>query len=91
MASTEDLYWCSTEELFRDVDLDLLYMRQHKQVAGDKMGRYPYMILVHTGKITIGINLDCRMGGAEWADIPEPGLGSDEPIQGLGLREEKIE
>ncbi len=91
MASTEDLYWWSTEELFRDVDLDLLYLRQHRQVVGENVAHYPYMILVHTGKITIGINLDCRMGGAEWVDIPEAGLGSDDPVPGTGLLEEKIE
>lgn len=78
MASMDDLHWCTTEELFRDVDLDSLYMRQLELVAGANVAGYPYMILIHTGKITIGINLEARLGIPEWAGFPEPELGTED-------------
>jgi hypothetical protein len=57
MASIVDLCWTSSEDLFQDVDLDALYTRQAQTVGGDSSPRYPYVVLVYTGKITIGINL----------------------------------
>jgi hypothetical protein len=60
MASIVDLCWTSSEDLFRDLDLDALYSRQLRTVGGDSCPSYPYLVLVYTGKITIGINLGDR-------------------------------
>ena len=57
MASIVDLCWTNSEELFRDLDLDALYMRQTSVIGGDRRSGYPYLLLIHTGKITIGISL----------------------------------
>jgi hypothetical protein len=57
MASIVDLCWTSSEDLFQDLDLDALYTRQAQTVSGDSCPRYPYVVLVYTGKITIAINL----------------------------------
>lgn len=57
MASIVDLCWTSSEDLFQDLDLDALYSRQIRTVAGDSCSKYPYLVLIYTGKITIGINL----------------------------------
>lgn len=57
MASIVDLCWTSSEDLFQDLDLDALYARQVQTVGGDSCPKYPYLVLVYTGKITIGINL----------------------------------
>jgi hypothetical protein len=57
MASIVDLCWTSSEDLFEDLDLDALYTRQLQIVGGDACPKYPYLVLVYTGKITIGINL----------------------------------
>jgi len=56
MASIADLCWTTSEELFRDIDLDALYLRQAD--ALDSLGglNFPYVILAFTGKITIGIH-----------------------------------
>lgn len=60
MASIVDLCWMTSEELFADVDLDALYMRQIGVLASDRGRPYPYLLLIHTGKITVGINLGDR-------------------------------
>lgn len=57
MASIVDLCWTNSEELFRGLDLDALYMRQTSVIGGDRRSGYPYLLLIHTGKITIGISL----------------------------------
>jgi hypothetical protein len=57
MASIVDLCWTSSEDLFEDLDLDALYTRQAQTVGGDSCPRYPYVVLVYTGKITIALNL----------------------------------
>ncbi|MBI4962866.1 MAG: hypothetical protein HY913_06290 [Desulfomonile tiedjei] len=57
MASITDLCWTSAEELFRDLDLDVLYTRQIRAVGAEYCTNYPYLLLVYTGKITIGISL----------------------------------
>jgi hypothetical protein len=57
MASIADLCWTSSEELFRDLDLDVLYARQIGAVGAEACPNYPYLLLVYTGKITIGISL----------------------------------
>ena len=57
MASIVDLCWTNSEELFRDLDLDALYNRQTSVIGGDRRSGYPYLLLIHTGKITIGISL----------------------------------
>lgn len=56
MASIADLCWTTSEDLFRDVDLDDLYVRQAATI-GLCNGGHPYLVLVHTGKITIAIHL----------------------------------
>lgn len=60
MASIGDLCWTSSEELFRDLDLDDLYSRQVHAICADRCPRYPYLLLVFTGKITIGISMGNR-------------------------------
>jgi hypothetical protein len=60
MASIVDLCWVTSEELFEDLDLDSLYMRQLRVVGGDRGRPYPYILLIHTGKITVGISLGDR-------------------------------
>jgi hypothetical protein len=57
MASIVDLCWTHSEELFRDLDLDALYLRQTSVIGRDRRSGYPYLLLLHTGKITIGISL----------------------------------
>jgi hypothetical protein len=60
MASIADLCWTSSEDLFVDVDLDTLYVRQLTTMSAHDYRSYPYVLLVHTGKITIGISLGNR-------------------------------
>jgi hypothetical protein len=57
MASIVNLRWKTSQELLADVDLDALYIRQVKAMGGARYQSYPYMLLVHTGKIMIGIDL----------------------------------
>jgi len=80
MASIVDLCWTSSEDLFRDLDLDALYSRQLRTVGGDSCPKYPYLVLVYTGKITIGINLGggyklreevCRTSGYSGRPVQE--------------------
>jgi hypothetical protein len=79
MASIVDLCWTSSEDLFENLDLDALYARQVRTVGGDSCPKYPYLILVHTGKITIGINLGRRFERQEAA--LRHSRGSDLPLQ----------
>jgi len=65
MASIVDLCWTSSEDLFEDLDLDALYARQLRTTGGDSCPNYPYLVLVYTGKITIGINLGDGFGMRE--------------------------
>jgi len=67
MASIEDLCWTLTEDLFRNVDLDLLYVRQLKCMGAEACEHYPYLILIHTGKITIALDLGRGTGCSPWA------------------------
>jgi hypothetical protein len=57
MASISELCWTSAEDLFRELDLDSLYARQVAVLGSFSSCNYPYVVLIHTGKITIGINL----------------------------------
>lgn len=68
MASIVDLCWTTAEDLMRDVDLDSLYIQQLRVLGGNDNRKYPYLILIFTGKITIGINLGNGCNG-------EAGLG----------------
>lgn len=70
MASIADQCWTSSEDLFRDVDLDALYERQLRAIGGEGCKRYPYLILIHTGKITLGINLGHHLGHADQLFAP---------------------
>jgi hypothetical protein len=70
MASIADQCWTSSEDLFRDVDLDALYERQLRAIGGESCKRYPYLILIHTGKITLGINLGRDVGQSDWLFAP---------------------
>ena len=65
MASIVDMCWTDTEELFNDLDLDALYMRQIRVIRGNRRSGYPYTLLIHTGKITIGISLGGRTDALE--------------------------
>lgn len=78
MASIADLSWTSSEDLFREIDLDTLYERQLKTMAVQDFRHYPYVVLVHTGKITIGIDLSVRYDLTEWAFPPAPNKGIDD-------------
>ena len=69
MASIVDLCWTTAEDLMRDIDLDSLYVRQLSVLGGNDNRKYPYLILIFTGKITLGINLGNSCGG-------QGGLGS---------------
>ncbi len=73
MASIVDLSWITSEELFEDLDLDTLYMCQIRVMGGDRSRSYPYVLLIHTGKITLGINL-----GDRFDRIGGPGRYQDE-------------
>ena len=57
MASIVNLRWRSSQELLAEVDLDALYIRQVKAIGATHYRKYPYMLLLHTGKIMIGIDL----------------------------------
>lgn len=65
MASIAGLCWTSSEELFADLDLDVLYARQISGMGAERCANYPYLLLVYTGKITIGISLGPRFDPAE--------------------------
>lgn len=60
MGSTAELCWTDAAELFRDLDLDDLYARQVRVLDSVSCRNYPYLVLVYTGKITIGICLGVR-------------------------------
>ena len=57
MGSVSELSWTSAEDLFRELNLDSLYARQVGVLGPFSSSNYPYLILIYTGKITIGINL----------------------------------
>lgn len=57
MASIADVCWERAQDLFMELDLDTLYLRQVTAIGMTQHPSYPYQLLVHTGKITIGINL----------------------------------
>ena len=57
MACTSDLCWNYSEDLFRDVNLDSLFALQQSALGGENCESYPYLLLLYTGKITIGIDL----------------------------------
>ncbi len=57
MGSTSELCWTSAEDLFRELDLDSLYARQVAVLGSFSSRNYPYLVLIYTGKITIGISL----------------------------------
>jgi hypothetical protein len=74
MASIIDLCWNSAEELFEDLDLDRLYVRQVEVMGTAQDQNYPYIVVVFTGKITIGLNLGCYI---------DPGCSSGDFLGGL--------
>ncbi len=57
MGSISELCWTSAEDLFRELDLDGLYARQVAVLGSFSSPNYPYLVLIYTGKITIGISL----------------------------------
>ena len=57
MGSVSELCWTSAEDLFRELNLDSLYARQVEVLGPFTSSNYPDLILIFTGKITIGINL----------------------------------
>jgi hypothetical protein len=68
MGSVDALSWSNAADLFEDLDLDALYVRQVSVINKDIRKYYPYTLLVFSGKITLGINLGNQT------------VGSDEPI-----------
>jgi hypothetical protein len=65
MASIVDMCWTNSEDLFNGLDLDDLYVRQISVIGGSRRSGYPYTLLIHTGKITIGICLGNRTDSLE--------------------------
>jgi len=57
MGSVSELCWTSAEDLFRELNLDSLYARQVGVLGPFTSSNYPDLIMIFTGKITIGINL----------------------------------
>ncbi len=72
MGSIADLSWASSMELFEDLDLDPLYVRQAQVIGGHYYAHYPYILLINTGKMTLGINLGNDTVGAEEPFPEEP-------------------
>ncbi len=83
MASVADLCWTTCADLFRDVDLDFLYVRQLEVMGVKDRGEYPFHLLVFTGKITIGINLAKRFEAAGCLSLFERGrlASQDDPLE----------
>jgi hypothetical protein len=90
MGSTGELCWTSAEDLFRELDLDSLYARQVAVLGPFSSRNYPCLILIYTGKITIGINLinacedqdySGRAGGMAGRNIGAGGLFSGNRIE----------
>jgi hypothetical protein len=74
MASIVELNWSNSQELLIDVDLDALYLRQLRTMGGQIHAKYPYLLLIHTGKILIGIDLGhCRFMQRDFG----AGVGAD--------------
>jgi len=86
MASVGDLCWTTSADLFRDVDLDFLYVRQLEVMGVKDRGEYPFHLLVFTGKITIGINLANRFEAAGCPSLLERGrlVSQDDPLEPWG-------
>ena len=57
MGSVEEMFWSASEDLFEDVDLRALFARQRIVLGGDGVYAGSPTVLVHTGKISIGICL----------------------------------
>ncbi len=76
MGSVEDMFWSCAEDLFRDVDLDELYIRQCRILGGTALEDGSPMVLVHTGKTSIGICLVAEC--PELEDLRQM-LRSDDP------------
>jgi|GEM_PF-2940313 len=56
MATIRGLCWTVSQDLFSEVDLDALFVRQLRVMGQESNSVYPYLLLIHTGKIAIGIN-----------------------------------
>jgi hypothetical protein len=69
MGSVDALSWSNAADLFEDLDLDDLYLRQVGVINRETCKNYPYTLLVFSGKITLGINLGNHTVGA---DEPAP-------------------
>lgn len=90
MASIVDLCWMTSEELFMDVDLDDLYLRQIRVLGADQGRAYPYLLLIHTGKITVSVSLGDRLEmfddeGCSLQDqdnrVQDENLGATKPVK----------
>ena len=66
MASIADMCWSNTEELFKEIDVDLLYDVQSRTIGGEKAVNYSFLLLIHTGKITIGIDVEHLFTKEPW-------------------------
>ena len=86
MGSTSELCWTSVEDLFRELDLDSLYARQVAVLGSFSSRNYPYLVLIYTGKITIGINLVNACGDEDYLGHPGGTAGKDINIGGLFSR-----
>jgi hypothetical protein len=81
MASISDMSWISAEDLFNDLDLDRLYLRQMQTMGAESWTHYPYMILVHTGKISLLIELGRPCDLSEWS----AGIGLDKVFDSAAM------
>lgn len=57
MSCSLDLCWTNVEDLFSGVNLDTLFFRQAERLKSQNAHRYPYLLLVYTGNLTMGIDL----------------------------------
>jgi hypothetical protein len=77
MGSVEEMFWSCAEDLFRDVDLADLYIRQRTVLGGESLIETAPMVLVHTGKTAIGI---CLGPSSQDLDDLWQSLRADDPL-----------
>lgn len=68
----------NAEDLFEDLDLDDLYVRQVDLFGAAADHTYPYCLVVYTGKITIGINLGLCTGSVGPDGSFHAGIGTSQ-------------
>ena len=77
MASIADMCWAGSQSLFSEIDIDRLYDVQSRMIAGDKAAHYPFMLLIHTGKITISLDVEHLFTREPWFVMHDEDAVSD--------------